>query len=313
MGTNHKDKGLPAAHAQVVWPIHKELLQDLEVSAVAQRAAPAGRIVVTEAMHVAACKVLLRAHGLDGLPQRMLDAMLAAAPAAPEAGQGGSYAQDGDRQMLLSIMQELENSVWNCEHCGHAEDTKTMDVAYMLRSYLAASQAEQQTIRPFLVRDFAELVGFDVPTVCIAIEKLGLPRSSTNSAIDPEDALRVAKLLAAQQAEREPQSREQAIAIARKAAVAARDESGNPAHSYLPLDSGERWSPHEWVVEAIVAAAGWLQTECEPLTDEQIEVLRKQDDCGEDAPEFARIIRIAERDLAGRWGVKLGGIGKEGS
>lgn len=35
---------------------------------------------ITEAMHVAACKVLTRASGLDGTPQRMLDAMLAAAP-----------------------------------------------------------------------------------------------------------------------------------------------------------------------------------------------------------------------------------------
>jgi hypothetical protein len=34
---------------------------------------------VTEDMHVAAVKVLQRAHGLDGLPQRMLDAMLAVA------------------------------------------------------------------------------------------------------------------------------------------------------------------------------------------------------------------------------------------
>lgn len=36
---------------------------------------------ITEEMHDAACKVLTRAHGLDGLPQRMLDAMRAAAPA----------------------------------------------------------------------------------------------------------------------------------------------------------------------------------------------------------------------------------------
>ncbi len=38
---------------------------------------------ITEDMHVAAVKVLHRASGVDGLPQRMLDAMLAAAPAAP--------------------------------------------------------------------------------------------------------------------------------------------------------------------------------------------------------------------------------------
>ena len=40
---------------------------------------------ITEAMHIAAVKVLRRASGLDGLPQRMLDAMIAAAPPASEA------------------------------------------------------------------------------------------------------------------------------------------------------------------------------------------------------------------------------------
>jgi hypothetical protein len=44
-------------------------------------AAPAlASMVVTEDMHVAAVKVLQRASGLDGLPQRMLDAMLAVVP-----------------------------------------------------------------------------------------------------------------------------------------------------------------------------------------------------------------------------------------
>jgi len=37
-------------------------------------------------------------------------------------------------------MQELDGSVWNCERCGHAEDTKTMDVAEMLRRYLAGEK-----------------------------------------------------------------------------------------------------------------------------------------------------------------------------
>lgn len=40
---------------------------------------------ITEEQHVAAVKVLHRAAGVDGLPQRMLDAMLAAAPQLPEA------------------------------------------------------------------------------------------------------------------------------------------------------------------------------------------------------------------------------------
>jgi hypothetical protein len=38
------------------------------------------RIKVTEEMHQAAVKVLLRANGVDGLPQRMVDAMLACSP-----------------------------------------------------------------------------------------------------------------------------------------------------------------------------------------------------------------------------------------
>jgi hypothetical protein len=32
-----------------------------------------------------------------------------------------------------------------------------------------------------------------------------------------------------------------------------------------------------------------------PLTNEEIEAIRQVDDCGEDAPEFTRIFRIAER------------------
>jgi hypothetical protein len=42
------------------------------------------QITVTEDMHRAAVKVLHRAHGLDGLPQRMMDAMLAASPKQAE-------------------------------------------------------------------------------------------------------------------------------------------------------------------------------------------------------------------------------------
>lgn len=43
------------------------------------------RTPITEDMHVAAVKVLHRASGVDGLPQRMVDAMLAAAPSATTA------------------------------------------------------------------------------------------------------------------------------------------------------------------------------------------------------------------------------------
>lgn len=49
---------------------------------------------VTEAMHRAACKVLLRASGLDGLPQRMLDAMRATAPQAQQPGKAVKLSED---------------------------------------------------------------------------------------------------------------------------------------------------------------------------------------------------------------------------
>lgn len=39
------------------------------------------RYPITEGMHAAACKVLIRSHGLSGVPQRMLTAMLAASQA----------------------------------------------------------------------------------------------------------------------------------------------------------------------------------------------------------------------------------------
>lgn len=43
-----------------------------------------------------------------------------------------------DRAMLEALHQELEISVYNCPDCGHVEDIKTFDAAYMLRDYLAA-------------------------------------------------------------------------------------------------------------------------------------------------------------------------------
>ena len=43
---------------------------------------------ITEQMHVAACKEIVRSDGLDGLPQRMLDAMLAPAPSYKERSNG---------------------------------------------------------------------------------------------------------------------------------------------------------------------------------------------------------------------------------
>ena len=57
--------------------------EQLRAQLAAARRAQGWRI--TEEMHVAAVKVLHRASGVDGLPQRMVDAMFAAVPQPPEA------------------------------------------------------------------------------------------------------------------------------------------------------------------------------------------------------------------------------------
>jgi len=47
-----------------------------------------------------------------------------------------------DREMLECLLNELEISSWQCPICGHAEDTKTMDIAYMLRRYLGVKEKD---------------------------------------------------------------------------------------------------------------------------------------------------------------------------
>ena len=49
----------------------------IEIDTDTQRVVP---VFISEEMHIAAFKVLLRATGIDGTPQRMLDAICAAAP-----------------------------------------------------------------------------------------------------------------------------------------------------------------------------------------------------------------------------------------
>ena len=65
---------------------HKTILTAYKELAAALAAPQPQAIQVTEEMHRAAVKVLIRASGLDGLPQRMVNAMLAAQPVkqAPE-------------------------------------------------------------------------------------------------------------------------------------------------------------------------------------------------------------------------------------
>ncbi len=193
-------------------------MSDQDKAALAQQAAPAGRIVVTEEMHVAACKVLLRAygmdgllraHGLDSLPQRMLDAMLAAAPAAPQAEQ---QAASDDIDNLLSrferhaqrfgeLWERCQGKGWptkESEEFTALRDDKLPALKKRIRVALAAQQAEQQ----------AEAAPGDMVLV---------PRQLLKDAAESVDDYRCAlefgafdrKLLgrlkaAAQQAEREP-------------------------------------------------------------------------------------------------------------
>ena len=41
------------------------------------------------------------------------------------------------RGALLYLMSQFDNETWNCERCGHSEDTKTMDSAFWLRDFLS--------------------------------------------------------------------------------------------------------------------------------------------------------------------------------
>lgn len=67
---------------------------------------------ITEEQHVAACKVLLRANGLDGLPQRMLDAIRAAAPQA--------WARTDEQCIRAAVAARAEEGGTPdlCQNCG---------------------------------------------------------------------------------------------------------------------------------------------------------------------------------------------------
>lgn len=84
--------------------LHAEI-QQLKAQPSARQAAPV--MVVTEAMHVAAVKVLHRANGVDGLPQRMLDAMLSAAPPPPERE---PQKHDKNRELAETAMRFVDRA-----------------------------------------------------------------------------------------------------------------------------------------------------------------------------------------------------------
>ena len=71
---------------------------------------------ITEDQHVAAVKVLLRASGVDGLPQRMLDAMLAAAPIPP----GADHIPDAGKMVAAPV--QLPEPVYTMRVRGRMHD-----------------------------------------------------------------------------------------------------------------------------------------------------------------------------------------------
>jgi hypothetical protein len=70
---------------------------------------------VTEEMHIAAVKVLHRANGVDGLPQRMLDAMLAVQPAQPANNQRKvDMTKDNEKPVAIEYWAQdtMESGRW---------------------------------------------------------------------------------------------------------------------------------------------------------------------------------------------------------
>lgn len=153
---------------------------------------------VTEEMHAAAVKVLLRATGLNGLPQRILDALLSATPTPP--------AQQSEAV-------PSEQSGWCVYVAGMVAGWLGMDVddpkiptmgAIIERRLWALKRdtppAQAAACQPLLVRDIADMFGTNVPEVCKAFEAVGFGPRSTNMAVTPDEAVAVAKHLTPAQA-----------------------------------------------------------------------------------------------------------------
>lgn len=151
------------------------------------------------------------------------------------------------REEVAAMLFELEQDIADCLHAAAMPRLDDFDQP------IVYDTDEIDQIAHALTGDEGEDDGVTVLNHLVKyLGNVHPGKTMTQVLIETEEA----RAAAAPQAEpcRQPISREQAIAIAREAAVAARDASGAPAHSYLPMDSGENWHPHEWVVEAIMAA-----------------------------------------------------------
>jgi hypothetical protein len=81
----------------------------------------------------------------DGGPVKVLPlGLLSTSPAANIQARIYSPIASNDREMLLYLMQAFDGEAWQCEHCGHHEDTATMDSAGFLRDYLNAHPTPPQ-------------------------------------------------------------------------------------------------------------------------------------------------------------------------
>lgn len=168
------------------------------------RAVPQGwklvQTPITEEMHVAAVKVLHRAPGLAGLPQRMLDAMLAATPApAPEQGpvdmvpRAALHEVERERDWYKTrsqTMHEHQNGqVWYWQ--GDGEDHPET-LVNSLPVVIRADQLRELIAKP------AQEVGlskgqFDM--ICQAIDKADTVTMDGDYMLDSDDCIRVVRVM----------------------------------------------------------------------------------------------------------------------
>lgn len=114
---------------------------------------------ITEEMHVAAAKVLTRATGLSGLPQRMLDAMRAAAPVAPAVQ---AVAPKGlalvPKRMTLAMRDIVESDDWTWEDLLAAAGAIT-EAEYEEIAAAPVAPVEERRQLQHLMDDIVEEVG----------------------------------------------------------------------------------------------------------------------------------------------------------
>lgn len=73
----------------------------------------------------------------------------------PAPSPSAAYLTGSDREVLLYLMQQFDGETWECERCGHSEDTATMDSADYLRRYLAEHPAPAAAVGGDVVATFS--------------------------------------------------------------------------------------------------------------------------------------------------------------